>query len=371
MLLSRYIFPLYNTPEAGGGAAAPTPTPTAALEPASGALEPAAGAEGEPADAGFDKILEAFQQNEPDDVDEPPSSTPAAPAEPGAQAPGAPPPSPTPAAAPVPASPVGAPSPAGVQTAVPAVAPAPTPVVAPASPPAQPAVASVPSPAPAATPPVAAAPTPTQNFSEIAEGLKKSKAELVKAVAEQNYVLSDQDLEEFASDPRKVIGRVAAAAQIETTASVMKVLSEHLPVVVYGLIEAHRQNDRAEDAFWAANKHLDRTKHRAETLQTYQQLRALHPNMAQDEAIRQVGQWMALKHGIPYLPGGNGQVQAPAAPQVVHTPGPVVRTPAPGGFIPAAPAAAPASAQPRPPQTPFDRFFDTFVLDERGAFENE
>jgi len=366
MLLSKYIFPVYNTPEAGGGAVAQvSPTPTAEPTPASGAQPAAEPEPQEPPDAGFDKILEAFEQDEPDEVDE-------APPVPAVEPTPAPPPSPTPAAAPVTASPVAAQPQAVVQTAVPGVAPAPTPAIAPPSPPAQPAVASAPSPAQAPTAPgvVPAAPTPMQNFGEIAEGLKKSKAELIGAVARQNYALSDQDLEEFATDPRKVISQVGASVQIETTASVMKVLAEQLPVVVHQLLEAREQNARAEDAFWAANKHLDRNVHRNETLQTYQQLRALQPNMAQDEAIRQVGQWMAMKHGIAYNPQGSAQPQAPVAPQqVVRTPGPVVRVPVPGGFIPAGPQAAPASSHPQPQKSPFDRFFETMVLDESGAFE--
>ena len=177
-------------------------------------------------------------------------------------------------------------------------------------------------------------------------------------------------MEEFASDPRKVIGRVAAAAQIETTASVMRVLAEQLPVVVHGIVEANRRNQEAEDSFWSANRHLDRSKHRAEALETYKQIRALQPNLAQDEGIRLAGQWMALRHGIPYVPNGSAPTQSAApAQQVVHTPGPVVRTPVPGGFIPAGTQAAPASSHPQPAKSPLDRFFDTFVLDEKGAFE--
>ena len=366
------IVPTYNAEGAGSAAPAsvpaaaptpePAPAPAAPSEPAStipeGAMdpEPVVSSDNE----GFDKILAAFEQEEPDDLGEPDVIEATAPA---------PQPVLSPAATPVGATPAAAAPQAPVPTVQVPQAPTPTPVVAQAPQPAAPVAAPVPSPTPA--PQVVSEPgPPTQGFNDIAEGLKKQKADLVNAVAQQNYALSDQDLEEFASDPRKVIGRVAAAAQIETTASVMRVLAEQLPVVVNGIVEARMRNQQAEDEFWAANQHLDRTKHKAEALQTYQQIRALQPNLAKDEGIRLAGQWMALRHNIPYVPNGSAPTQS-AAPtqQVVHTPGPVVRTPVPGGFIPAGPQAAPASSHPQPAKSPMDRFFDTFVLDEKGAFE--
>jgi len=362
--------PTYAPEGADSAALAPVPAAAPAVEPAP-AAEPAPSAvpngamDPDPVssdDGSFDKILAAFEQDEPDDLGEPDVIEATAPA---------PQPVLSPAETPVATPPVGAQPPVAAPTAPVPVAPAPTPAVVQQAPtPAQPQGVPVPS----APPPqvVAEQPgPPTQGFNDIAEGLKKQKADLVNAVAQQNYALSDQDLEEFASDPRKVIGRVAAAAQIETTASVMRVLAEQLPVVVNGIVEARMRNQQAEDEFWAANRHLDKTKHKAEALQTYQQIRALQPNLAKDEGIRLAGQWMALRHGIPYVPNGAAAPTQSAAPtqQVVHTPGPVVRTPVPGGFIPAGPQAAPASSHPQPAKSPMDRFFDTFVLDEKGAFE--
>lgn len=365
-------FPLFNAPEAGGGGPAVAPAPAVEQVPAAPAAPEPGGPEGaEPADSGFEKILEAFERDdEPDEGPEPSAPAAPAPVEPTP----APPPTQTP---PAPAVPTPAAAPAaqvGVQTAAQAPAPAPTPAApAVAQAPAAPTVAPAPS---TEGPPGPAAPgTQGYSFEQIAEGLKKQRGEFVEALAKTNYAVSEQDLEEFASNPGKVISRVAAQVQVETTASLSRVLSEQLPVVVNGLIEANRRNQEAEEAFWSANKHLDRSKHRAEALQTYQQLRTLQPNMSREDGIRQVGQWMALKHGIPYLPQGVPQnpgsnPQAPAAPQqVVHTPGPVVRTAVPGGFVPAGPSAAPASSMPQPPKSPFDQFFDTFVLDEKGAFE--
>ena len=76
--------------------------------------------------------------------------------------------------------------------------------------------------------------------------------------------------------------------------------------------------------------------------------------------------YAGMKAGVSAQP--QGQPQVPQQ-QVVHTPGPIVRTAVPGGFVPAGVSAAPASAHPKPQLSEAERFFEMFKLDESGAFE--
>ena len=249
-------------------------------------------------------------------------------------------------------------------------APAPVPGTTPQAP-----VAAAPQAAPpaAGVEPSQVSPTPAaqvDHFDGIAEGLAKQKEALVKALAENAYPLSDADLDTFNEDPRKLISKVAAQVQVETTASILKVLSQQLPVQLHGLMQARAKTDEAENQFWSANPGLDRTKHRDMAFDVMRAIRntPAGKNMAPAEFIQRVGVMVGGLTGV--NPGvRNGYASNGAAPQqVIQTPGPVVRAVNPG-FVPAGPSTAPPSAHPAPQLSEWERLTQLFRDDEAGKFE--
>jgi len=194
--LKYSMFPSYETPGEGGGAAAPAAEPAPASPPAS---EPSASPVPAPStgaevpvqlDETTSFALEAFDAMNSDDVELPDEAPP-----------------PTEVSAPVVQTPAFAapvtPAPAQPASATP-------PVQAAAAAPQVPAPTAEPS-APAAVAPQQSTPPQTpQGFEQIAEELTKQQEHFIEKLAEANYKLTDADLEEFAINPGKVIQKIAS-----------------------------------------------------------------------------------------------------------------------------------------------------------------
>jgi hypothetical protein len=357
----KYSFPLYEQPGEGGGAAPspseppagspPAPEPSPSPGPAPSEFPASTG--GREVPANFDETtaftLDAFDALNRDEVD-PPDDVPEVPEVPQ-----------------VSVSPPIVPEP-----------PPPTPVQVGTTPPAVPAVPVGVPPASSQPPsvPAVVAPQPNQvdpanmSFEQIAEALQREQGAVVQQLAAAKYQLTPEDIEAFQLNPEKVLPKILAQAQINTTASVMKVFAQQLPVVVNGLIEAQRRHVQAEEHFWQVNSHLDRTKHRDVVEKTMQTMRALNPSMDAQTFIKQVGMYAGMQAGIA------PQMVSPAAtgtglPAAVRTPGPVVRnTNGAGAFAPVGANTAPPSAHPVPQQSEWERIMGLIQADESGAFDS-
>ena len=352
MLRAFYPLAVYETPGEGGGAAAPaaasTPASPPASEPSPSPVPASSTPEVPPTlDETTSFALEAFDAMNADEVDLPDAD-----------------PEPREVSAPVETS---------APTTPPVSAPAPTGNATPPVPGTAAATPQVSEPVVAPSAPAAVAlqqsqqPQVPQGFEQIAEELTKQQEVFVEKLAEANYKLSEKDLEELQTDPGKLISRLLAQAQVSTTASVMKVFAQQLPVVVNGLMQARQRNQEAENSFWAANSHLDRNKHRGVVAETMKTIRALNPNMDSATFIKQVGIYAGMSAGVaPSIAAASPQAQ-----QVVRTPGPVVRnTNGAGAFAPVGANAAPPSAHPAPAQNEWERMAALIEADESGAFDN-
>lgn len=233
-----------------------------------------------------------------------------------------------------------------------------------ATPPAQQPAIRSPS-APALAAPVQSAEPSVGNqggFESLADELLKQRDNFVKVLAEKQYKLTDEDRELFNENPSALIQKVAAQVQVETTASVMRVFAQQLPVVVNGLMQARQKSSESEDRFWAANPSLDKTKHKGVVYEVMKTVRALNPKMDADTFIKTVGGYAALQAGVqPSTPSA-----APRA--VVSTPGPVVRNVSPA-FQAVGAHAAPASSHPTPQKGEWERLAELIHLDNSGAFD--
>lgn len=324
------------------------PAPAAESTPASSTSfsndQPDIGPQGEDAGARF--VLDAFDQMQRGEDDVPPPSARQV-SEPSA-----------PIAQPQPVTPQAPQQPAPVE-------PAPAAAVAPA--PAAPApVAPQPAVAPQAQQPGEA----LDPFETMRANLAQHEPQFRQALADQMYKIDQKDMDAFLSGDSKVVSHALARVHMNTVGSIMAVLSQQMPVWVNTLVQRQNGMAEAENRFWQANAHLDKSKHRHLVGPIAKTYRNSVPTADEATVHKMVGMLVAAAAGI-NLP--NGQVPvAPQAPQapVVRTPGPQVRQVSPPAYAPAGvQSVAPRNAS-GGPENPWALMTEIFMADQRGELDN-
>jgi hypothetical protein len=327
----------FNAEDGGGaGAEGPAPEATPAGQPA-GAPKESSGAEN------LDFVLEAFEQLGNDDVDygdeEAPEATPAPEPSLGGDPKGG---TEAPTAKPTE-------EPKQVEKAT-----ASTPALEQGTPAVKPQEAAAPSASETQSPAGAPGLEPEKILEKLSDEVSKHRDVFQKALAEQQYTMTQQDLEEFTEDPGKVIGKIAARVHVNVVESLSKMFAQQMPLYVNGLMKAQARNEQGESKFWDSNPHLDRTKHRDVVLQVAQVFRKMNPNADEATTIRAVG---AMAGGALGLAAQAAVQAANAASNAssVQTPGKIVRATSPG-FSPAGVHTAPPNSQGRPQENPWTTF---------------
>lgn len=219
-------------------------------------------------------------------------------------------------------------------TAVPAPAPAAA-VPVPASP-TPPAAATPPVAAPVAAPAPASAPEtpPTgpkpMSDAEVQEWMNKSTTDL----AQNFYKFSDEDMEQFDTNPRDFLAKQLAKTHLTVLTSVSQALMAVMPDMLRAV--QVRENDwkAAEERFydtWPGLK-AERAKVHADAIRLAVDYRNRNPQADEATLIRDVGAHVHIMHQIP-LPQAIQQDSTPPAPYV----------PASGAPAPAARSSAPAN----------------------------
>lgn len=296
-----------QTTDGDGGQAAP---PAATPEPAP-APEPSA----EPApDSGpisdFTDLL--------DDADEFEGEEPAA--IPAGEAPAAPAASPSAPAAPVP-------SPAPPQAAVPA------------------------QPAAPATPPAAPV-TPAITPEQIAEFRKKALEEL-----EAHYKLPDDEAVALATEPEKVLPRLAARLQMQVMDEVARQLQRDLPLMLQTQQLGRETETKARGQFFGEWPGL--AEHEAQVLEVGKMFRAANPQATPEMAIETVGRMTAMALGLDEAVVRRKAESAPS-PATAASPVPQPRRPVGVG-----------SAGGAPPPTSSSNIFEQFADDVKRGVDDD
>lgn len=213
--------------------------------------------------------------------------------------------------------------------------------------------------------PSQAAESSDQILSNIEKMIRENEGAFRDQLAQNVYAMSDQDLAEFHENPGKVIAAMAARVHMASTQSMLRVLSQQLPVYVNGIVQAQAKNAEGENRFWSANPGLNRAEHAGLVRSLGQWYRSQNPNSSEDDFIKVVGRMASAQLGL-----AHNAIQQAAPPglspaQVVQTPGRVVRE-----VMPPPPAlgmhAAPPSAQPQQRLSEWDqmaRLMETYEGD--------
>lgn len=185
----------------------------------------------------------------------------------------------------------------------------------------------VPGTAPAAAPSAPQAQPEQVSFQSLSEGLEQNLNVIRDRLASEVYTVSDRQLEELATDPKKVYAHMMANVHMNAVSSVMRVVASNLPNVVMGMMKAQQRNAEAENRFWKQFPGLDRTnsQHRQTVATIAQNVRATNPQMAEADMVRFTAAQAAVMlgvAGVPITPQSNGRPRAPQMPgrQVRQTP---------------------------------------------------
>lgn len=223
-------------------------------------------------------------------------------------------------------------------------------------------------PEPPARAPAQAAPD-EQTLHGLAQALESQRGTFAKALADQRYKLTPEDIERFNTEPDKFIAEMAGRVQVETTQSMMRVLWNQLPSIVTTIVAQKVETDRAEHAFWDANKDLDKAKHLELAKNAGALFRKSYPQADEATFHRNVGQMVRGMLGMTALalqPSAPGQTNGHTPPQI-QTPGRVVRQVQPS-YIPAG-HAAPASSRPPVQKGQWESLMNLIQRDDAGEFD--
>lgn len=199
--------------------------------------------------------------------------------------------------------------------------------------PATPAPATAAAPA-AAEPPAAAPPTGPQEPLSLAEPERIGQAlaanfdTLVQHLAQNQFKLSEQDLQALETDAPAHIPTLLARVYLQTQQNMYQQLGRVIPHMVSKQMQTLKRNMENEGAFYGAWPSLDRTKHGAIVQRAAVMYRQMNPQASREQMIKDLGPIVMQAAGVPLTAMSNGQ-QPPQVPQT-RVPQPPFRPALPG-----------------------------------------
>jgi hypothetical protein len=226
--------------------------------------------------------------------------------------------------------------------------------------------------APQATPavppqgqPAAQAVAPGQELEALRGAVEAQREQFVQ-VAAQGYrdSFTEADVEEFQTNPREGLSKMAARLHADIVQNVLSMVSSQVPKMISSLQVAQTANKEREDVFFSQNPDL--SQHRAVVNNVARTYRAMNPHMDAVTFSQHVAQLARMQAGL-----APTTVQQQPAPQAL--PGTVV-APQPRAFAPAGAAHPPANAAPngnvQPQANSGWAFMDQILeADQQGLFE--
>mgnify|MGYP001263540105 FL=1 len=210
---------------------------------------------------------------------------------------------------------------AAVDTPVPSAAAAPaiprteTPAAPPvATPPLSPPVEPTPGQLPATATTSAVAATPEPPVPEQLDFAKHREEYLPKLAG--LYKMSDQEVEDFRTNPGEALPKLAAQLHYEVQAATLSAVMSSLPSLLEQVMKQQKLADTAEEQFAARWPELKNPSHKEAVMSSIKAFRAANPKADLATTIEKAGLLAMLTLGL------NPNAVAPAAPVVPSSPPP-------------------------------------------------
>ena len=207
-------------------------------------------------------------------------------------------------------------------------------------------------------------PDPYQTFHSLSQQLDENLGAFQSALADRVYTISDKDLDDLQTDPKRVYAQMMARVHINAVSSVMRTVAQQMPVVVSGMLRAHSANTEAEGRFWQQYPQLNKTDPNVRQLvgRIARTVRAMNPQMAETDMVRMTGAQAIVMLGLQGAP-----TAAPRAAPPPQMPGRQVRT-TPAAYQPAAAKAQGGTPQ-RSSRNQWDVMAQLMQYDNQGVFD--
>ena len=208
-------------------------------------------------------------------------------------------------------------------------------------------------------------------FGVQAEMIEQQTQQYVEALAKEVYPVSIEDVDAFLSGDGTKISQALARVHVNAVGSMMRVVSQQMPVWVNNMLQLHSTAKSREDQFWERNSFLNRKEHANLALTTARAYRQMYPQANDDQIDRMVGAMVAVAAGIQVPAGHSSQPSASRTAPVstsFRTPGPVVRRVQPP-FQPAGTAVAGGPRQ-ASPGGQWSELADILLADQAGKLDN-
>jgi hypothetical protein len=187
-------------------------------------------------------------------------------------------------------------------------------------PPAPEPAAPEPQPQPQPQPEVAAAPAapPASQRRPGVQGyldeMVQNKDQIVQAVAEMRFKMSDEDVKAIEEDFVKALPMLAGRVWFEAYTSAVNFMNQQIPSIMRGEMQKFGRSFEAENQFYKAWPGLDRGKHHEQVKHFGRVYRQAYPQASVEDFVRDVGTMVASQLGLANAnrpPAGGGQ--GPAA----------------------------------------------------------
>ena len=208
----------------------------------------------------------------------------------------------------------------------------------------------------------------TDPFAVQADIIHQQQQQFVDQLAQNVYPISNEDMDAFLSGDGTKVSQALARVHVNAVGSVMKAVSQYMPVWVGNMLKLHSQAREREDGFWNMHPDLDRTKHNDLAIAAANAFKQMNPTADIQTMYKMVGAMVAAASGIQL----RQNLQRPPAqqfhtgPNGVRTPGPVVRRTSPP-FQPAGMAARGGGVGPAPIENPWAVSAEIIQADDRGV----
>lgn len=199
--------------------------------------------------------------------------------------------------------------------------------------------------------------------------MQQQEAAFIDTLAKETYAISNEDMDAFLSGDASKVSQALARVHVNSVNSVMRCVSQYMPMWVGNMINVHRAAQEAEDGFWSANPGLNKAQHGAYAKSAATAFRQMNPQATREDMYRMVGAMVAAAAGVQNTFRAPGQAATHALPNGVRTPGPVVRNTG-SAFQPAGVQTRTGVRAPQP-SNPWDVASQIIQADDAGMFDNQ
>lgn len=150
---------------------------------------------------------------------------------------------------------------------------------------------------------------PQKTSEEIQKEFQEYRGQVMEKLVTQ-FQLSDEEADEFMTNPKEIVPKFAARLYLDVFESVMRGVHQSVPGMIVQTQEVRNTAEKAEQAFFAKWPMLQATQHRDTIMRLGAAYRQAHPQASTEQFINDVGAQAIVALRLPFE-GMGEQVRMP------------------------------------------------------------